>query len=195
MWRKRCHCTVQPNSNSSKKYEMWTISIYCSIWIPSLTFYFIWFFYNFFYLALQSKNKTKQTNLVVQVLSIFQLRKGNHSITDLGLVVPNYTNNFKRNYLLVKLYIDSQCWVHGTIVVPPTFYRTPHQMRLLNKPQKSSCFFFGRWLGRVLHTLGKKEKLKQNREIFGLSEMTQLFMVVIIGILYRIVESRWNRKS
>ena len=42
------------------------------------------------------------TSLVVQVLSICQLRKGNHSITDLGLVVPNYTTNFKPNYLLVN---------------------------------------------------------------------------------------------
>ena len=64
----------------------------------------------------------------------------------------------------------------------------------IEQATKVFLLFFGRRLGRVLHTLGKKEKLKQNREIFGLSEMTQLFMVVIIGILYRIVESRWNHK-
>ena len=33
--------------------------------------------------------------------------------------MPSYTTNFKRNYLLVKLFVDSQCWVHGTIVVHP----------------------------------------------------------------------------
>ena len=33
------------------------------------------------------------------------------------------------------------------------------------------------------------------RDIQSLSEMTQLFEVVIIGILYRIVESRCNRRS
>ena len=61
--------------------------------------------------------------------------------------------------------------------------------------KKSSFFFFGRRLGRVLHTLEIKEKLKQNWEIFILSEMTQLFKVVIIRILYMIIESTWNRKS
>ena len=38
----------------------------------------------FFYLARQSKSETKTTNLLVQVLSICQLSKENHSITDLG---------------------------------------------------------------------------------------------------------------
>ena len=43
------------------------------------------FFYNFFfYLARQSKNKTKMTNLVDPVLSICQVNEENHSITDLG---------------------------------------------------------------------------------------------------------------
>ena len=40
----------------------------------------------------------------------------------------------------------------------------------------------------------RKPEAKQG-DIQSLSEMTQLIKVVIIKILYRIVECRWNRKS
>ena len=31
--------------------------------------------------------------------------------------MPNYTTNFKPNYLLVKLCVSAQCWMHGTNVI------------------------------------------------------------------------------
>ena len=37
--------------------------------------------------------------------------------------MPNYTTNFKPNYLLVKLCVSAQCWVHGTSVINSVPFR------------------------------------------------------------------------